>query len=282
MNTVCIARNMVPLFCLLTSLPVVAHTALADETFLLTALPACIANRNKSTVWKPKPRTSWQWQLSGTIDTSFDVQMYDIDLVETPAETIKTLHAAGRTVICYLSAGSWEKYRPDADQYPAEILGYTLDGWPDEKWVDYRQIDKLGPILQARMDLAVSKGCDGIEPDNIDGYLNNSGFPLTAADQLQFNRWLAARAHERGLSIGLKNDLDQISELVDDFDWALNEQCFHYDECDLLLPFIQKGKAVFGVEYTGDPVNFCPRANSRNFDWLKKNLKLDAWRQSCR
>jgi hypothetical protein len=86
----------------------------------------------------------------------------------------------------------------------------------------------------------------------------------------------------RGLSIGLKNDLDQIPDLVDDFDWALNEQCFEYEECDTLLPFIAANKAVFGVEYEGNTASFCPEANAMNFDWLKKNLDLDAFRVACR
>ncbi len=274
-------RNAVVIFLLLGVFSAPAVRAEPDHTLLYLALPAYTHARDRS-VWQPSPGTSWQWQLSGTLDTSIDVQMYDIDLVETPVTTIADLHAAGRTVICYLSAGSWEKYRPDADQYPEEILGNTLDGWPDERWVDYRRIDLLGPILAARMDLAVDKGCDGIEPDNIDGYTNNTGFALSAADQLAFNRWLAGQAHARGLSIGLKNDIDQVPDLVNLFDWALNEQCFQYDECDLLLPFIQAGKAVFGVEYSGDTADFCPRANAENFDWLKKNRNLDAWRQSCR
>ncbi len=254
----------------------------AKDSILFTGLPAFLLLHGKQAVWQPKPGTSWQWQLSGTLDTSLDVRMYDVDLVETPAAALADLHAAGRKVICYMSAGSWEKYRPDAGRYPETILGNTLDGWPDEKWVDFRQIDILGPILEARMDLAVAKGCDGIEPDNIDGYTNNTGFPLSAADQLRFNQWLADQAHGRGLSIGLKNDLNQVPELAASFDWALNEQCFQYNECDLLLPFVRMGKAVFGVEYTGSTADFCPGANSRNFDWLKKNIKLDAWRQSCR
>lgn len=231
--------------------------------------------------WQPGPGTSWQWQLSGVIDTSFDVDMYDIDY-ETPASVIATLHAQGKTVICYMSAGSWEAYRSDAGQYPPAILGNTLDGWPDEKWVDIRQIDSLGPILESRMDAAVTLGCDGIEPDNVDGYQNDSGFPLTYSDQLAFNRWLAQQAHARNLSIGLKNDLGQVDDLEPYFDWALNEECFQYNECDPLLTFINAGKAVFGVEYVGDPAGFCPSANAMNFDWLKKNLDLDAWRLSCR
>ena len=239
-------------------------------------------SRPPASVWKPAPGTSWQWQLTGTIDTSFDVAMYDIDLFESSQSLIDQLHNDGRIVICYFSAGSWENWRPDAGQYPESVKGKVLEGWPDEKWLDIRQLDVLGPIIEARLDMAMNKGCDGVEPDNVDAYTNDSGFPLTAVDQITFNTWLAGQAHSRNLSIGLKNDIDQVPSLVDDFDWALNEQCFQYDECDTLVPFVQAGKAVFGVEYELQTSQFCPEANAMNFDWLKKNLDLDAARQSCR
>ena len=93
---------------------------------------------------------------------------------------------------------------------------------------------------------------------------------------------MAEQAHARGLSVGLKNDLEQINMLLPSFDWALNEECFTYDECDALLPFVEAGKAVFGVEYNLSPTDFCPQANTMNFDFLKKNQDLDAWRFSCR
>jgi hypothetical protein len=232
--------------------------------------------------WVPSPGSSWQWQLSGEIDTSIEAEMYDLDLFDTPQRVIDQLHSAGRTVICYFSAGSWENWRPDAQAYPAEILGKPLEGWQDERWVDIRQVDALEPILVGRLDLAAQKDCDGVEADNVDAYANDSGFPLTAQDQLDFNRWLAGQSHARGLSIGLKNDLDQIPDLLPYFDWALNEQCFEFDECNLLLPFIQSNKAVFGVEYNLEPDQFCPEANALNFDWLKKNLELDSFRLACR
>ena len=252
---------------------------------LLTMPPILAAHANGQPPppwWRPRPGTSWQWQLSGTIDTTVDASMYDIDLFDTPQSVIDELHGKGRTVICYFSAGSYEDWRPDKDRYPASVLGKDLDNWPGEKWVDIRRIDLLGPILADRLDLARAKQCDGVEPDNVDGYTNNSGFPLSAVDQLVFNRWLANQAHSRGLSIGLKNDLDQVPDLVADFDWALNEQCFEYNECDLLLPFVQAGKAVFGVEYSGKTTDFCPQANAKNFDWLKKKIALDSWRIPCR
>jgi len=232
--------------------------------------------------WRPTPGTSWQIQLSGTVDTSFDVQVYDVDLFETEAKTIEQLHASGRKVICYFSAGSFEDWRSDAKNFPQEVLGKNLEGWPGERWLDVRQIEKLSAVMQARMDLAVQKKCDAVDPDNVDGYANDSGFPLSGENQLAYNRWLAAEAHRRGLAIGLKNDLGQIAGLVADFDFAINEECFQFNECDELLSFIRANKPVWGIEYQDNRTAFCPAANQMNFDTLKKNLDLDASRESCR
>lgn len=234
-----------------------------------------------ATIWVPAPKTTWQWQLQGTIDRSFDVEMYDIDLVDTPQETIDALHAEGRIVICYFSAGSYENFRSDASKFTPEMLGNEFSDFPDENWLDIR-IPAIRPIMEDRMLLARDKNCDGVEPDNVDGYINDTGFPLTFADQLDYNQWLALKAHELGLSIGLKNDLDQIPQLLDHFDWALNEQCFQYNECDKLSPFIDAGKAVFGVEYEGSPSQYCPELNALQFSWLVKDYDLFALpRQDC-
>ena len=231
-------------------------------------------------LWQPLPGSSWQWQLQGAIDTTVKAEIFDIDLFDVPQKTIDTLHAKGSKVICYFSAGSWENWRPDANDFPDSVKGRS-NGWPGEKWLDIRQIDVLAPIVGARLDLAVEKGCDAVEPDNIDGYSNNTGFPLGYQDQLAYNRFLADEAHARGLSIALKNDLDQVVDLVSEFDFAVNEQCFEYNECDLLLPFVEAGKAVLAVEYQGSPESFCPKANQMGMDVLKKRMDLDAWRIDC-
>lgn len=241
-----------------------------------------VGDRSQAEVWQPVPGTSWQWQLQGELDLTLDVAMYNLDLFDTPSTTIDSLHAAGRVVICYFSAGSWEEWRPDAQNFPPDVIGDELDGWPGEKWLDIQKINALSPVMLDRLDLAVEKGCDGVEPDNIDGYTNPTGFDLTYEDQILFNTWLASEAHVRGLSIGLKNDLDQVQDLQPLFDWALNEQCFEFEECEQLLPFIAAGKTVFGVSYSGDPEEVCPMANDLNFDWLFKNIELDAERLSCR
>ena len=127
-------------------------------------------------------------------------------------------------------------------------LGNELDGWDGERWLDITN-GTVRDIMRSRLDLAASKGCDGVEPDNVDGYSNSNGVGLSARDQLDYNRFLAEEAHARGLSIGLKNDLEQVEELEPYFDWALNEECLEWDECRMLQPFLDAGKAVFHVEY---------------------------------
>lgn len=233
------------------------------------------------TLWQPTPGTTWFIQYSGTLNLNKNVQVYNIDLFETSKTTIQTLQAKGIKVMCYFSAGSWENWRPDAGDFPSSVLGNNLEGWPGEKWLDIRQIGILGPIMGARLDIAVDKGCDGVDPDNVDGYTNNPGFPLTYNDQLTYNLWLSQQAHARGLSIGLKNDLEQINDLVDHFEWALNEECFDYNECNLLLPFINQNKAVFGIEYERALSTFCPQANTKQFSFILKNWDLDAYQENC-
>src|SRR5207302_5849258 len=179
-------------------------------------------------------RTSWQWQLQGRIDRSVRARMFDVDAFDTPASTVAALHRAGRVAVCYVDAGTWENWRPDASRFPKSVRGKPVDGWAGERWLDIRRLDVLGPILRARMAMCARKGFDGMEFDNVDGYTNDTGFPLTGAEQLRFDVWLANQAHRRGLSVALKNDLGQVPRLLPYFDFALDEQCFQYSECGAL------------------------------------------------
>jgi hypothetical protein len=238
--------------------------------------------------WQPDVSDTWQWQLDGTVNSAYDVDVYDIDMFESSAELIQDLHDSGRKVVCYFSAGSYENWRPDTGAFKEEDLGVAVGGWPGERWIDIRS-DNVRAIMKARLDLARQKGCDGVEPDWLDSYLNNTGFPLTADDQLDYNRFLAQEAHSRRLTIALKNDIDQVAELVDAFDFAVNEQCHEYDECDSLEPFINAGKPVFNAEYADDFVNdaaarqaLCADARNHDFRTLVLPLDLDdTFRYSC-
>ena len=234
-----------------------------------------------TTVWHPAAVTSWQIQLTGTVDTTPDVQMFDLDLFNVDAGLVAMLHQKGAKVICNLSAGSFEDWRSDATSFPGSVLGNT-HGSPIERWLDIRAIDALAPIMLARLDLCRSKGFDGVGVDNVDGYTNATGFPLTAADQLDYNRFLAKEAHARGLAIGLWNDLGQTADLLGDFDWVFDQQCFEYNECNRAQPFVEAGKAVFHLEFNLQTSAFCPQANALNFNSLLKNVSLDAPRWPCR
>jgi len=253
------------------------------STAAMTIYLPIIISPGGSGWWQPAVDTSWQWQLTDSIDQSFGVDMYDIDLFDNNAGVVAALHAQNRKVVCYISVGSWEDWRPDKDQFPAAVLGNDYDGWPGEKWLDIRS-PVVRQIMAARLDLCAAKGFDGIEPDNIDAYTNNTGFPLTYQDQLGYNIWLANEAHARGLSIGLKNDSDQVADLLPHFDWALTEDCFDQGWCGDMQPFITAGKPVFAAEYTDTGMTtpqFCPQANAMNFSAILKHRNLDAWRQGC-
>jgi hypothetical protein len=240
---------------------------------------------NGAGVWQPPVSTTWQWQLASLpIDTSLNAAAYDVDLFTTTDTELATLRADGRKVICYFSAGSWEALRPDAAEFPAAANGNPLDPpFQDELWLDIRN-PEVRTVMRRRLDLAATRGCDAVEPDNVDGYRNDTGFDLTAADQLDYNRFIAAEAHSRGLSVGLKNDVDQLTELEPYFDWALNEECFTYNECAQYRDnFLAANKAVFHAEYVnGNRLGeVCAVTERLGLSTLIKNIELDAFALSC-
>ena len=85
-------------------------------------------NNQSENIYKPTKDVKWQWQLSGTVDTSYNVDLYDIDLFDTDVTLIKKLHNEGKKVICYFSAGSYEDWRSDKGDFDNSLLGNDLDG----------------------------------------------------------------------------------------------------------------------------------------------------------
>lgn len=254
---------------------VTAQSAVIDEAYLPTIYNGW---------YRPDTSTTWQWQLSGNVNTRYNVDLYDIDLFDNSAEFIATLKSSGKKVICYFSAGSYENWRPDIGSFQSSDLGNNLENWAGEKWLDIRSAN-VRSIMQARLDLAAEKGCDGVEPDNMDGYLNNPGFVLTAENQLDYNRFIANEAHDRNLSVGLKNDVDQLGSLVEYYDFAVNEECFAYDECANYSLFTERDKAVFNAEYevrANEVTKLCAQANAALIKTLILPWELDdSSRASC-
>jgi hypothetical protein len=214
----------------------------------------------------------------------FDIDLYNPNnesAVNTAA--VGAIHAAGGKAICYVSAGTWENWRPDASAFPASVRG-RKNGWPGELWLDVRQTAILIPIMQARLQKCVSGGFDGVEWDNVDGFSNRTGFALTAADQTNYNAQLANITHSAGLTVALKNTIDLVPALAPYFDYAVNEECQTYKECGTYTSsFVQQGKAVFQVEYSGTLASICTAANQANRSAIKKSLDLyDTPYAACR
>ena len=237
--------------------------------------------------WHPALNTSWNWVLSSVPKAPYrNVAMYDVDGFNASASDVTAMHAAGIKVVCYVSAGTYENWRPDASQFPKALLGKKVSGWPGEQWLDVRDVQHSGSVLRsimdARLDMCHQKGFDAVELDNVDGYTNSTGFPLKAADQLYYDSTLANDSHTRGMSVLQKNDNEQIPSLLAYFDGALNEQCNEYSECTTaqnggygLDQYVAAGKPVFQAEYNLSTSQFCPADNANNFNGVKFNINLD-------
>jgi hypothetical protein len=225
------------------------------------------------------PGTSWDWQIAASTPllTSLDnatgaQKMLDVDMENTSAAQLQAITAKDIVPVCYIETGSWESYRSDASQFPAAALGKTLNGYPDERYLDVRN-GTVESLIKARIQRAADKGCQGIEPDLDDTWQGNgytTGFALPYADVLAYNHRLADYAHSLGLAFGLKNaaGTKQVADSVAFTDFALNEQCQQYSECNY-GPYVAAGKAVFQVEYKTAATTFCPKDNTANYDGLK-------------
>ena len=275
-----------------------AHLVLSDtemfRTSILLAILATLASTSPlqerasvaTTWWKPAPLTRWQIVLdsSGSITIHPDILVYDIDLFDTPQSTISALHKAGKKVICYISAGTYENWRPDASQFPPSALGNAVDGWAGERWVDTRST-AVRNIMTQRIALASSKSCDGIDPDNLDGYDNDDGLGLTETNSINYVSFLASAAHAKGLAIGLKNCPEIVPNVISQVDWSVTEECAKYDECNSYQPFISAKKPVFQIEYpnvasVASIQSVCKKSHS-TFSTLIKKLALDEWYTTC-
>jgi hypothetical protein len=254
---------------------------LISAVFLIAILVLGSPQRTlAASMWTPGLGLTWQYQLQGATDTSVAAQVFDIDGFDTSASTVSLLHAQTKHVICYMDAGTWENWRPDAGLFPSTIKGRS-NGWPGEKWLDIRQTSVLIPLMTARAQVCASKGFDAIEWDNVDGAFNRTGFPITAAQQATYNKVLAQIAHTVGLSAILKNDVDQVSLLAPSFDAAINEECYLYNECGVYSAFTGAGKAVFHVEYSVSTSKFCPADKALKLSGIRKTEDLTAWVQTC-
>jgi hypothetical protein len=225
---------------------------------------------------RPPSQATWWYQLDGQPSPAA-ARVVDVDGFDTRPRFVSRVHAVGGYAICYIDVGTWESWRADKARFPKSVLGRG-NGWPGERWLDIRRRDVLGPIMRSRMRMCRAKGFDAIEPDNVHGFQNATGFPLSAREQLAYNEWIARAAHRLGLAVALKNDLDQVASLARRFDFAIVEQCFEFNECTKLQHFTRAGKAVFDVEYALPPAQFCRPARRLHINalWARPSLSGEA------
>jgi hypothetical protein len=259
------------------SVPVALLAALALAACMAVATAAATGTpspRAAATRWTPPQHLTWFWQLQGTVENGEPVAAYDIDGFENEASEVAALHAQGKRVICYIDAGTAEKFRPDYGEFPAATLGRS-NGWPGERWLDIRQLGAIEPIMAARFRMCREKGFDAVEPDNIEAFANKSGFEITPAQQLSYNEWIAAEVHALGMAVLQKNDGEQSAQQQPYFDGALSEQCNQYKECGDFQPYLTAGKPVLNAEYRGKLAKFCPADDAAGIMGARFALSLN-------
>jgi hypothetical protein len=238
-----------------------------------------------STRWVPPAGESYQIQYDGKLDFNVPAQIYDLDMFDTPASVVAKLHGMNRRVMCYVDVGTWENWRRDAKEFPKSVLGNKDGHWKGERWLDIRQTKILEPIMAHRLDLCKKKGFDGVDPDNLDGYQNKTGFPLTYKEQLSYDTWVADAAHKRGLTADQKGDNGQVKDLVKVFDFAVVEQCYAQGWCHQFDVYASANRLVVDVEYYRDQQRFldgnCAEARKNNDTAILKKLELTAWILMC-
>jgi hypothetical protein len=249
------------------------------------AQPAARALAGSAGRWVPSPGTTYQIQYDGTYTTTIPADVYDVDMFDAPVKYIQQLHAMGRKVVCYISVGTWENWRPDAGAFPKSVLGKPDGGWPGERWLDVTQTQILEPIMAARLQECKKKGFDGVDPDNIDGYQNKTGFTITPQQQLAYDTWVAQEAHALGLTADQKNDNNQVAQLSGVFDYAVTEQCWTQGWCGQFAVYTARGALVIDIEYGTPPARFAAKAcaDVAKYDEnaILKHLSLNAWIVTC-
>lgn len=256
--------------------------------------------QNTTALWQPAVGSKWQIILSNPVDitaqnalTPADAKIWDLDLFDNNATAFQAIQAKGGKVICYFSAGTYENWRPDANKFSKSDLGSSLPEWQGENWLKISS-SSVRTIMSARIKMASDKGCNALDPDNMDGYSNKNGLGLTQNDTIDYVKFLASEASKYNLSIGLKNAGEVISSVLGSVQFSVQEQCIQYGNCKDYSPFIQANKPVFNIEYPDDAGpdlaastvnNICDNngkpADIKGFTNTIKRMSLDGWVEYC-
>ncbi|KAM7184983.1 Glycoside hydrolase superfamily [Rhypophila sp. PSN 637] len=221
------------------------------------------------------PGVKWQIDIMASLDitktlTPTDALVWDLDLyhLQRHPDIITFLRSKipNVNIICYFNAGLAQPSDCDWDtvwQKPEykSLLGNSYDPpFSEEKWINIRNTTAID-LLKNRVTTAANLGCDGVDPDNIDGYSADTGFNLNQQDYINLMTTLATTAHglktKRGntLLIGQKNAPELVKSLNSVLDFAVLEDCKNLRNeadrafCADFQPYISQNKPVFSIEY---------------------------------
>jgi hypothetical protein len=205
----------------------------------------------------------WDWQIGRVTPLERTgkraVDIYDIDGFLTTAAEVRTIHRYWQAatlrhprLICYIDM-AWEDYRPDASPgnvFPASTLGNVYFGYPEERWVDFRQLDALKPMLDERIARCARKGFDAVELDDIDSFdpPSTTGFNLTPGDAQSFLAYAFNEIHRYGMTGLWKNSPDLTWWGRHYADGAVVEECYLYQQC---FAAQLRGSRQYGITCTG-------------------------------
>lgn len=190
---------------------------------------------------------------------------------------IAELHARAplSMVVCHIGGGSIRLTDPDAKKFPGyeasppnrpttPAAGSAI-GWSttttdaNERFIDIHEAVRktVGALIDKRIELANAIGCDAIAAANNDlpAYENdpNPGHGFAAVSFAEFVSWsteLSERAHDLRISIGIHDHsslgADNLSVA---YDWTMVERCGEHLDCPEAVPFLNKKKAAFAIEY---------------------------------
>lgn len=223
--------------------------------------------------------TRFQYQLDGAVK-NYKVSWVFLDLFDNSASKIAKFKNQGKKVICYFSAGTYENWRSDRGRFPSSVRGRSVDGWAGEQWINIKSTTVMS-AMKSRLDMAKNKGCNGVDPDNVDGFDNDTGFNLSRIDSINYLKNLASEAKARGLTIGLKNSAEIASNLSSTMNFAVVEECFEYNECNRYSTFVNKGKPVFLIEYSAGSRSLCNKADNLGMNLAFFNMDLNGPLKVC-
>jgi len=208
----------------------------------------------------------WDWQIGRVAPLQrtgrHAVDLYDLDGFLTTRAQVRTLHTTWQAstlphpkAVCYLDL-AWEDYRPDASPgppgryFPSGALGRIYYGFPQERWVDLRQLNALRPMLDERLRMCARKGFDAVELDDIDSFdpPSTTGFHLTPGDVQNFLAAAFNEIHRLGMT-GLWKNSPYLSWWGRHYaDGAVVEECYLDHGC---FASSLTGSRQYGITCTG-------------------------------